>query len=117
MTLDHLWQNTHAGMGATLYIAQFREVRALTVVSVDRERGIVETTEDTFRRGRGQSVPEFVTDPDAPRSAWGFAEVRGERLALFPLDSKPGPGGRRQTCDMIIIGYRSIAYEDPARQY
>lgn len=108
------------GEGATVYVEQNREQRAHTIVGVvTNGHGdfTVTTRPDRFTLAPGAASPSFVVDETAPSVTWGHMEIRGARLAFFPLDSKPGRDGRRATCDMLLVGYRSIYYEDPTRTY
>jgi hypothetical protein len=105
-------QGALCGVGATVYVQQYREERAHTLASVITDGGEkfgVTTQVDCFMVTPGaEELIRWQPNDAAARVSWGHAEVRGEHIVMFPLQSKPED---RRTCDMLVIGYRSIRYE------
>ena len=105
-------QGALLGVGATVYVQQYREERAHTIASVITDGGDkfgVSTQPDCFMVTPGaEDLIRWQPNDMAPTVAWGHAEIRGEHIAMFPIQSRPE---FRKTCDMLVIGYRSIRYE------
>lgn len=105
-------QGALIGVGATVYVRQFLEERAHTVLTVATDgygRFCVTTTPDCFAVTPGaEDLIRWQPNDMAPARSWDHAEIQGDAVVLFPKDSKPG---ERRTCDKLVIGYRSIRYE------